>query len=884
MTRSTPADPRVADGRWPLVGRDADRERLLRWFDGAGSRIALLSGAPGVGTSRLLADVAESLPAEGWAVSPITGTSIMSAVPLGALTPLFAGGRAEFDAAAADPATLFRRAAEVARAVAGDRRLLLAVDDLSLLDTVSATLIAQLVASGTASLAASIRTGDPLPDPIVAIWSADRALRLEVAPLTVAEVETLLGAVLGPVAHRTAAELHAATGGNPLYVRELVIGALDANRLVERAGVWQLIGEPVATPALRELILARVRTLDDAERDALERLAVCGELAVDDLREPGARAALGRLEHAGIVEFGSGARGITARLIHPQYGAAVADSLSRLRASDVLLEQADVLENARGGASDDLRIATWRLEAGRATDPDLLAGAARLARQTADHSTVERLTAAAIDVAGPRPDLLLLRGEALLRLGRAADALEVLGRASLDAAPPELVTALAATTAMAHASIHDGLDAGLAIVESAERTLPAVDPGLVLTRALIEQFQNRIADAEALIESLAPALGDSPAAAAIIASARAQPLAALGREDDALRDARVAFEFAQATGGSAVPGLTVANTLLTLGTVELHVGRYTDAHAHVTAALLESLVADDEIVARSAEFLLARIEWERGDLGAAERWNRDTMSGALTLGPASLHVPAAAGLAIALVTRGDVAAAREALSVIPEPADHIPGAVIARAWIAALDGDGAQARAGLLAAADRFGATGHHYLESVMLFHLARLGYATDALPGFRRLVEVTDSSLVALQRRQVEADVANDRRELAAVAEEWLDRGSWLFAAEAFATAARAARRTEEHRVAVSLQASAEEHARQTGGAMTPLLRFSDELSPLTRREREIAALAAQGMSSKDIADRLFLSTRTVDNHLQSIYGKLGIRGRHELPGALAG
>ena len=64
----------------------------------------------------------------------------------------------------------------------------------------------------------------------------------------------------------------------------------------------------------------------------------------------------------------------------------------------------------------------------------------------------------------------------------------------------------------------------------------------------------------------------------------------------------------------------------------------------------------------------------------------------------------------------------------------------------------------------------------------------------------------------------------------------------------------------------------------MTPVLRFADELSPLTRREREIATLAAGGLSSKEIAARLFLSSRTVDNHLQSVYGKLGIGGRAEL------
>jgi len=56
-----------------------------------------------------------------------------------------------------------------------------------------------------------------------------------------------------------------------------------------------------------------------------------------------------------------------------------------------------------------------------------------------------------------------------------------------------------------------------------------------------------------------------------------------------------------------------------------------------------------------------------------------------------------------------------------------------------------------------------------------------------------------------------------------------------------------------------------------------------LTRREREVADLAATGRSSRQIADELFLSPRTVDNHLQRVYDKLGISGRAELADALA-
>ena len=49
----------------------------------------------------------------------------------------------------------------------------------------------------------------------------------------------------------------------------------------------------------------------------------------------------------------------------------------------------------------------------------------------------------------------------------------------------------------------------------------------------------------------------------------------------------------------------------------------------------------------------------------------------------------------------------------------------------------------------------------------------------------------------------------------------------------------------------------------------------PLTPRERDIAAYAAQGQSSKEIAERLYLSVRTVNNHLQNVYSKLGVSGR---------
>jgi DNA-binding NarL/FixJ family response regulator len=46
---------------------------------------------------------------------------------------------------------------------------------------------------------------------------------------------------------------------------------------------------------------------------------------------------------------------------------------------------------------------------------------------------------------------------------------------------------------------------------------------------------------------------------------------------------------------------------------------------------------------------------------------------------------------------------------------------------------------------------------------------------------------------------------------------------------------------------------------------------------------LAAGGLSNREIAERLVVSVRTIDNHLHSAYSKLGVTGREELPAILA-
>jgi DNA-binding CsgD family transcriptional regulator len=111
---------------------------------------------------------------------------------------------------------------------------------------------------------------------------------------------------------------------------------------------------------------------------------------------------------------------------------------------------------------------------------------------------------------------------------------------------------------------------------------------------------------------------------------------------------------------------------------------------------------------------------------------------------------------------------------------------------------------------------------------------------------------------------------------------GAWLFAAEAFAGAAVLLRRAGDKRQAIALERSTVALVRKCDGPVTPALRSVESQAILSARELEVASLAAAGLSNRAIADRLFVSVRTVETQLQHVYAKLGVSRRGELPPAL--
>ena len=147
------------------------------------------------------------------------------------------------------------------------------------------------------------------------------------------------------------------------------------------------------------------------------------------------------------------------------------------------------------------------------------------------------------------------------------------------------------------------------------------------------------------------------------------------------------------------------------------------------------------------------------------------------------------------------------------------------------------------------------------LHELCRLGDPAAAAPPLARLAGGIDGSFAAAAAAHAAALAARDGAALLAVAERFAADDALLVAAEA-ADAAAAAHRD--------------------GGRQASARSATAQAADLTPREREIALLASAGTSSREIASRLVLSVRTVDNHLQSAYRKLGVTRRQDLPRAL--
>ena len=218
----------------------------------------------------------------------------------------------------------------------------------------------------------------------------------------------------------------------------------------------------------------------------------------------------------------------------------------------------------------------------------------------------------------------------------------------------------------------------------------------------------------------------------------------------------------------------------------------------------------------------------------------------------------------------------------PHLALHQPMAIIAKAWVAA--GRGAD-RTGVdlaRAAADTAHRAGQYAIEAEALHHAARFGDRTVAAR-LGALAKRVDGMVARLYARHAAAVAGSDPQALDAVSADFENIGLLLSAADAAAQAVVLYERSGCNRHTTEASARALRLAAMCGGATTPAIRAAAKPLPISSREREIATLISEGLSNREIADKLTVSVRTVEGHIYHACTKLDISDREELAAIVA-
>jgi len=859
-----------------MVGRSTEQAQLRAALRERERNAVLVAGPAGTGKTRLVSETRAAMAAEGWTTLQVTGSPVVAQLPLAAFTPMLPP---EVLAGTSELSVLLSHAhAEIAaRSRAGE--LLLVVDDAHALDEASALLVYQLVAAGTAFVLATVRTGESVPDPITGVWKDGLATRIDLDPLTPSDVHALAQLVLGgPAADATVDLLADRSAGNALLLRELITGARDAGALVRSGGLWQLTGELPTTPRLAELVEGNLAGLAPLERDLVELLAVGEPIGVAELIAAGDDAAVERLERRGLVSVTADGLRLTARLGHPVYGDVLRAALPERRRRSLATRLADLVTAAGSRRHEDvLRVATWRLAAGEFDDPDLLWRGARAAHHRHDYPLTHRLATAAVRAgAGTEARLLVARTAAIL--GDADGAERELDQIDVSTAEAQLAFTARVIRMEILLYTRSQIPEALGVIAEGladPRPCPARDELEFYRHQLTFLMGDRTAE-ERVGEVSDRATGDFRA---VMLGTRAMNHIALGRYESALHLCAVSGEMLRAV---TEPMQWTATGLATFESGALaELGRLDESLTVAESAYATALSTRQPDGQAWMGACAARALHLQGRITEARRWAEQAAGSTAAQGRTYFAARAHVELALVAAAAGDEPAARAAVQHARDTGLGGPGfetqVAEAEGWAEAAAGD-------LSAAAQRFA-------DAAVLARPAGLaGHELSALHARRRVGAAVDQERVRELAGQVEGRLAAARigylqagtgRALLAASAEFEALGARLYAAEAAADAAVQFAR-DEPRAAAGATRRAQELAEACPGARTPALRPVAVRHLLTSAERRVADLAAQGLRSKEIASRLTLSPRTIDNTLQRVYAKLGITNRAELPDAL--
>jgi DNA-binding CsgD family transcriptional regulator len=928
------------------VGWLRERERELAAIEVLLRRggVVLVEGRAGIGKTSLVEAACSGADALGQEVLRAWGSELEAGFAFGVVRQLFerrlAGAAAgEREALLAGPAAAVRPllAGEFAWQPAGDswfavlhglywlvvnlvasRPLLIAVDDAHWADEPSLRWLAYLATrleGLAAGMLVTLRPGDPAAAeaPLAAVRAAATEV-LRPAPLSGHAVTAMVRAAAGGEASdELCAAVHAACGGIPLYLTELLREAEWAGRPLAAVDPGALLA--VGLEGIARGVIARARSLGPDALALAQALAVAGDGC--QLRHAAVIAGVGMESAARLSERLVQAEVLAAddrpRFVHPVVRAALEASLGRAerdrahrRAAQLLYADGDppgqVAAHLAGirPAGDGWVLARLREAARAAMDsgaPQAAAGllgralaeppppgqraevlrdAARAEAAAGRDTACVHLEEALRLVTGPRAraEIALEVAEAYAALFRWVDAVDVIERAlaELNGADPELAARLESELVVC--GLHDARRAprvAPVLARLGSRRLEAASEPVAVARAMAMLLQGRPASqiAALLEETLQRASPDAEnwdtRAALLWVLVVAERF---GTVEESLKPM-----LAQVHRGGSARGFVAAYS--TLGLLKLRLGALPEADAAARVALRVLQEGDFAPGLGFAATVLSDIAVEAGELDEAQALLDLLPQHGWPAGVGTVLIPAARGrLRLAQGRPADALADFEACQALFGPdAWGMPiretGYVHARSAAAlALLQLGRRHDARQLADAE---------LADVRVFGAPRaLGIALRAaglarerkagLALLRESVAALDGSPARLERARSLADfgAALRRSGERAAARDPL--------AQALELAARCGARP--------LAARARDELRAAGAR--PRRAWRTGVGALTPSELRVARLAAEGRSNREIATELYVTLKAVEGHLAHVYAKLGIEGRGQLAPAL--
>lgn len=920
--RSADLRQRIAESSpvLPLRGREAElpalRDRLNSLMHGQGGAV-LIEGAPGAGKSRLLAEIADLAMAAGLRVHAGAGVPDGHATPFAPL----------LDALLSGPAPLVARDRLLALSDAADQRfwllrelqreleqaalaapLVIVMDDLQWCDAATRSALRALPArlSGQPILWV-LATREPRT------WRMDRIV---LRPLSTEAVALLAQDVLQAVAEPALLELARKADGRPLLLVELLNGIREEGAITIRNGMAHLRAAGRIPMRFRSSIRHRLDQLSPLARDSVRFAAMLGrEVDVEVLAQLlrcSPADLMGPLQEAvsaDLLTDTDGRLALRHELVREAVRASVPaafNNLVRRQAVDVRLRRgaavmevaADLAEVAQPGDHEAVsllrRAATDLAPTSPATALALSSRALELA--PADHPDRPALIAETIV-------LLWLNGHTLEARTMADNALAGLLEPEAEAQVRLSLARVSSQRSFAEAVRQCRLALALPGLSPETRaqllTLQALalivagdleETGRVVGSALLAAAScgNRAIEATAMTVE------------ATLAFHRMDWRRAFDRQDEAVRlatDAGILHSlwipgpswqsFLWSSAGESLRGLEEVD--LGLRRARTH-GQA--AAVHLWSMYRARILLDSGRLAEAraeAEAVLAMVE----DVGAG---NAADVTARYTLGRAALYAGDQLGIA-RLVADGRRMARDEA-----------PFVARTGAWMLALAADGdndperAMAYAAAAVAMGSGGAPGSTPLDAaddVVFVRMAlRAGAREAAASMVRRAEDRAErnpgfpflAAIAAHARGLLDGDAAT----LSRAAERLADFPRPIVRASALEDAGRALAATDRRAAVSHLETALELYER--AGALRDAARVRRRLREagirrrgrksgatrgwdgLTASELQVVRLVAQGLTNRQVAERLFLSPHTVNTHLRHAYTKLDVNSRVEL------